>query len=184
MIEAERSRLDSEMERLSLFKQSAEAAGAQVEVCSSEADLIDSVASSIADFPSNSQVLAALSGELPETLVEGLLDIAGSITDLSREAAATCAIGLTDAVAGVASSGSVCVPIDTGMGALVSLLVQHQLVVLEEGRLVSRPRDAIEQIAGDFVFVTGPSATADMGALVRGVHGPHSLKIFIVRTRS
>ena len=31
------------------------------------------------------------------------------------------------------------------------------------------------------VFVTGPSATADMGPLVRGVHGPHKLHIIVLR---
>jgi len=31
------------------------------------------------------------------------------------------------------------------------------------------------------VFVTGPSATADMGPLVRGVHGPHKLHILVLR---
>jgi len=30
------------------------------------------------------------------------------------------------------------------------------------------------------VFVTGPSATADMGPLVRGVHGPHQLHVIVL----
>ena len=32
----------------------------------------------------------------------------------------------------------------------------------------------------DLVFITGPSATADMGPLVRGVHGPHRLHILLL----
>jgi L-lactate dehydrogenase complex protein LldG len=38
-----------------------------------------------------------------------------------------------------------------------------------------------EGLTRDFVFITGPSATADMGPLVRGVHGPHRLHVIVVR---
>ena len=31
-----------------------------------------------------------------------------------------------------------------------------------------------------FTFITGPSATADMGPLVRGVHGPGKLHIIVL----
>jgi L-lactate dehydrogenase complex protein LldG len=34
--------------------------------------------------------------------------------------------------------------------------------------------------ATDAVLVTGPSATADMGALVQGVHGPAEMHVVIV----
>ena len=36
-------------------------------------------------------------------------------------------------------------------------------------------------LSRSFVFITGPSATADMGPLVRGVHGPHRLHIIVLR---
>jgi L-lactate dehydrogenase complex protein LldG len=38
-----------------------------------------------------------------------------------------------------------------------------------------------EGLTRDFVFITGPSATADMGPLVRGVHGPHRQHVIVVR---
>jgi len=52
---------------------------------------------------------------------------------------------------------------------------------------VPRPRDLFESnclggegLRRNLVFITGPSATADMGPLVRGVHGPHRLQILLM----
>jgi len=61
------------------------------------------------------------------------------------------------------------------------------IALLPAEKIVERPRDLFHQdcldgdgLRLDFVFITGPSATADMGPLVRGVHGPHRLHIIIL----
>ena len=54
-------------------------------------------------------------------------------------------------------------------------------------RIVARPRDLFdpdclkgEGLKRNLVFITGPSATADMGPLVHGVHGPHRLLVLLL----
>jgi L-lactate dehydrogenase complex protein LldG len=61
------------------------------------------------------------------------------------------------------------------------------IVLLYADRIVERPRDLFnptcldgEGLRRNLVLITGPSATADMGPLVRGVHGPHRLQIFLL----
>jgi len=73
----------------------------------------------------------------------------------------------------------------TGMASLLAPL--HIAVVAAE-TIVPQPRDLFrEDVLGgkglirNFVFITGPSATADMGPLVRGVHGPHRLRIIVLK---
>jgi L-lactate dehydrogenase complex protein LldG len=98
------------------------------------------------------------------------------------------AAGVTEAFAGVASTGSVCVDVSYERTGMVSLLAPLQIAVVAAETIVPKPRDLFRAdildgkgLRRDFVFVTGPSATADMGPLVRGVHGPHKLHIIVVR---
>ena len=96
-------------------------------------------------------------------------------------------VGVTEAFAAVARTGSVCVDIGAGITGYVSLLPRLHMVVVDVDRLVFRPSDLfrLEQFARptfqrNFVFISGPSATADMGPLVHGVHGPHELHIMVL----
>ncbi len=98
------------------------------------------------------------------------------------------AAGVTEAFAGVASTGSVCIDVSYERTGMVSLLAPLQIAVVAADTIVPKPRDLFRAdmldgkgLRRDFVFVTGPSATADMGPLVRGVHGPHKLHIIVVR---
>ena len=98
------------------------------------------------------------------------------------------AVGVTEAFAGVARTGSVCVDVNYQRTAIVSLLAPLHIAVLAAENIVPQLRDLFrrdvlngEGLTRDFVFITGPSATADMGPLVRGVHGPHRLHVIVVR---
>ncbi len=98
------------------------------------------------------------------------------------------AVGVTEAFAGVARTGSVCVDVSYERTGMVSLLAPLQIAVVAAETIVPQPRDLFRAevldgkgLTRDFVFVTGPSATADMGPLVRGVHGPHKLHIIVLR---
>src|SRR5271165_2307083 len=74
-------------------------------------------------------------------------------------------VGVTEAFAAVARTGSVCVDIGADIAGYVSLLPRLHIVVVDIDKLVFRPLDLfrLEQFArpayhGNFVFITGPSA--------------------------
>ena len=96
-------------------------------------------------------------------------------------------VGITDAFAGVARTGSVCLPITRHTHTAVSLLPEEHIVVLDGAKIVARPRDiftaavnASEGMFRNFIFISGPSSTADMGSVVRGAHGPKRLHIILL----
>ncbi len=95
--------------------------------------------------------------------------------------------GVTDAFCGVASTGSVCVPVSINLSSPVSMLTLKHIAVVHAKTIVPRPRDVFSKdilgragLTRSFTFITGPSATADMGPLVRGVHGPGYVHIIIL----
>jgi len=96
--------------------------------------------------------------------------------------------GVTAANLGVAAYGSVAIEADRAGTEPVSLFVDRHVVVLRESDLVPDMPDAFEWLgprtrddAVDVVFATGPSATADMGGLVRGAHGPKAVHVVLLR---
>jgi L-lactate dehydrogenase complex protein LldG len=125
--------------------------------------------------------------DLTAGLFSNLGRLSGIVSDRSKQELATCDFGVTDAFAGVARTGSVCVTVDQGYAGLISLLSRTHIAVLSADTIVERPADLFgatcvggKGLQRNFVFVTGPSATADMGPLVRGVHGPHHLHVIIL----
>jgi L-lactate dehydrogenase complex protein LldG len=124
---------------------------------------------------------------LPAEVFAGLRDLPGAITEPTDEQLATADVGVTEAFAGIASTGSVCITMGPPLTAAASLLMPLHIAVLAAERIVERPRDLFEPtclggegLHRDLVYITGPSATADMGPLVRGVHGPHRLHIVLL----
>lgn len=96
-------------------------------------------------------------------------------------------IGITEAVAGVARTGSVCVSENSNLSGMVSSFAREHICLLDANFIIGRPREVFTDsrlrntgIEENFVFITGPSATADMGELVYGVHGPASLHILVL----
>lgn len=96
--------------------------------------------------------------------------------------------GISDCFAAVARTGSVCVSMTDKMGGSYSLYTSVHIAVVDSDTLVARPRDIFSQsplrekaLTRDFVLVSGSSATADMGPLVRGVHGPGKLHVIILK---
>ena len=124
---------------------------------------------------------------LPVPLVAGLRGIAGVIPKPHDDELAIADVGITEAFAGVASTGSVCVAMGKPLVAATSLLMPLNIILLAKERIVERPSDLFdpeclngEGLKRNLVFITGPSATADMGPLVVGVHGPHRLLILLL----
>ncbi len=166
------------------FEESARAAAATVERVARDPQ---EVAAAIARVAPAGPLAVADPLYLPAQLFDACRGIPGACEARTRGAMAECIVGITDAFAGVAHSGSVCVCIDHGNAGYLSLLSRFHIAVLPAERIVQRPRDLFrpdclngEGLHRNFVFITGPSATADMGPLVRGVHGPHRLHIMIV----
>src|ERR1700736_5474237 len=124
---------------------------------------------------------------LAPALLAGLRGLAGVIAKPDDQQLATAEVGVTEAFAGVASTGSVCVAMGRPLAAATSLLMPLNIVLLARERIVARPRDLFdpeclkgEGLKRNLVFITGPSATADMGPLVHGVHGPHRLLVLLL----
>jgi len=124
---------------------------------------------------------------LPSELFAPFRDLPNVIPNPSDEQMAAVRVGVTDAFAGVAGTGSICVAIDESLSGSVSLYSREHIAVLDARLMVSRPRDLFSgeffersELPENFVFITGPSATADMGELVRGVHAPGRLHIVLL----
>lgn len=133
------------------------------------------------------QALLAEPDDLPPELWAPLRDLEKVIDHPTDDQLRSTMVGITDAFAGVARTGSVCVAMTGNLGGAVSLFPRSHVAVLDARYIVSRPGDVFtagqlenKGMERDFVFITGPSVTADMGELVRGVHGPDHLHIIIL----
>ena len=97
------------------------------------------------------------------------------------------ATGVTGAALGIADYGSVVLPTSPPAAELVSLYVDRHVAVLDAEDVVPDMDAAIDHLATavpdeyrDAIIATGPSATADMGALVTGAHGPSEVRVVLV----
>ena len=101
--------------------------------------------------------------------------------------------GVTPARSAIASYGTVILASDSAGTELASLYPTKHLVVVAQSSLLPDMEAAYEKFEQDItaseatattqVLATGPSATADMGTLVHGVHGPHDVHIVLVVDR-
>jgi len=135
-----------------------------------------------------SRILYAPPHELPASLFSDFATDPRVRVNATPDEMVNTAAGVTEAFAAVASTGSVCIDVSYERTGMVSLLAPLQVAVVAAETIVPQPRDLFradvldgQGLTRDFVFVTGPSATADMGPLVRGVHGPHKLHIIVLR---
>ena len=103
-------------------------------------------------------------------------------TPATLESATT---GITPASMGIADYGSVVLPEQPAGAEPVSLFPDRHVAVVRASDVVTDMRTAIDRLgprlrAGESTVVaTGPSATADMGALVRGAHGPKTVHVVV-----
>jgi len=146
------------------------------------------VRAALARATEGARALVVADGEfLAPDLISAARSLPGVISKPTDDQLAEAGAGVTEAFAGVARTGSICIAMGGGMRALASLLMPLHVALLPAERIVSRPRDLFEPkgigreaLGRNLAVVTGPSATADMGPLVRGVHGPHRLYILVL----
>jgi L-lactate dehydrogenase complex protein LldG len=171
---------------LATFECNAKEAAAEVFIVK---DTPSAVRRAIEDLTHDAESIVLGLGEFVSArLVEELREIPSALGDPSDEQLSEAHVGVTDAFAAIASTGSVCVAMGPPFTATASLLMPLHIVILSAERIVARPRDLFDPgclggggLQRNLVFITGPSATADMGPLVRGVHGPHRLAILVTR---
>lgn len=180
------ARLETASALIEQFVAAAQAAAATAEVIARAPEsLRDAILAKAGDAQ---RILFASPQVLPAELFAAFAADPRVTTQPNSEEMVNSAVGVTEAFAGVARTGSVCVDVNYQRTNVVSLLAPLHIVVVPAERIVPQPRDLFrkdvlggEGLARDFVFITGPSATADMGPLVRGVHGPHKLHVIVVQ---
>lgn len=140
----------------------------------------DEVAAAVADLAVDPAVGVALDrpdAELPPSVTV-------DPTPAVLEEATT---GVTPAAFAVADYGSLVLPATDRGSELVSLFVDRHVAVLDADAVVPDMAAAHERLGedvpeeyGSAILATGPSATADMGALVTGAHGPAEVAVLLV----
>lgn len=95
--------------------------------------------------------------------------------------------GVTPAILGVADYGSVLLESDPAGTEPISLYPERHVAVLRADDVVADMPATFERLGPriregrrSVVFATGPSATADMGDLVLGAHGPKAVHVVLV----
>lgn len=172
-------------ELLDSFEANAKESAARVERIDASPDSVRTAV--LRSLGSSTSIVLGPQEFLSNDTMDVLRELPGVIPQPSDEQLSTADVGVSAAFAGVASSGSVCIAMGAPLAAAASLLMPLHIVLLSPARIVGRPRDLFdplclggEGLRRDLVFITGPSATADMGPLVHGVHGPHRLHILLL----
>lgn len=95
--------------------------------------------------------------------------------------------GITPAGIAIADYGSVVIQATSEGAEPVSLFGDRHVAVLRESDIVPGMPEAFSWFADEFktghssaLIATGPSATADMGELVKGAHGPKDVHVVIL----
>jgi L-lactate dehydrogenase complex protein LldG len=147
----------------------------------------------VADAPADGDLDALVRKLFPDAgvICSATTEVAGNraLGDIAAPAElADVDVGIVRAAFGVAETGSVWLTEDElGVNAL-AFLSQHLVVLLDADRIVGNMHDAYRDRdrfdAGYGVFMTGPSATADIeGVLIHGAQGIRSLTAVLVPRR-
>ena len=116
----------------------------------------------------------------PNTLDEILLHAAG--IEFTHEPDPQILVGVTNAICGLADTGSVLIVDGAGDPLKASLLPEIHIAVLKSSDILPSLPDAMHLVKNTSaaVFITGPSRTADIEmTLTIGVHGPKEIHVFL-----
>lgn len=117
------------------------------------------------------------------------VSLTGTAVEVDPTAAALKAAttGVTPVSFAIGDYGSIVIPESPAGNDLVSLFVDRHVAVVNERDIVPDMEAAFDRFGERFrertqsgIIATGPSATADMGELVRGAHGPSEVHVLIV----
>ena len=159
-----------------IFKKNAELTTAKVIIVSSK-DLVKCISDEMINEES------ALISLMDHHLINQLPSNVNYITTPTNDELKNVKLCLTDSVCGIAETGSIIISNDNH-ASFFTMLSRKHLVILKSNDLYRKPREIFEDPElsklSSYSVITGPSATADMGSLVRGVHGPEHLIIILV----
>jgi len=151
-----------------------------VELVRTTSDQFESTLPPLLDAPAVGTPLPFENVSLPDT-------VATDPTVQELEAAET---GVTAAGYGIADYGSVIVQGGPDGEEPVSLYADEHVAVVAASDVLpdmdatfDRLAEDVRSGAGQAVIATGPSATADMGALVKGAHGPMEVTVVLLEDR-
>ncbi|MFQ5743515.1 MAG: lactate utilization protein C [Acidobacteriota bacterium] len=107
----------------------------------------------------------------------------------AADRASRIGVGLTGAAFAIAETGTLIVGGQPGAWGLASVLPWVHVVLLRAGDILPDLPSAFATFSaclrageGDWVWITGPSRTADIGhTLVLGAHGPNALHVLILQ---
>lgn len=112
----------------------------------------------------------------------------GVPTDPTPAALDAAVTGVSAGALAIADYGSVVLRATPAGGEPVSLFPDLHVAVIREDDVVADMETAFEWFGEQFrehrdsaIIATGPSATADMGSLVKGAHGPRDVHVVVVR---
>lgn len=111
-------------------------------------------------------------------------DVVTDPTPAQLDAART---GISVASMAIADYGTLVLEHDPAGSEAAALFPERHVAILREGDVVGSIGDALGTLGprlrdgGSAIFATGPSATADMGELVLGAHGPEEVDVVLVR---
>ncbi|MFC6825015.1 LUD domain-containing protein [Halopelagius fulvigenes] len=126
---------------------------------------------------------------LDETFGDPELALSGTSVEVDPTPATLRAAttGVTGASLGIADYGSLVLSVTDRASELVSLFVDRHVAVVRENDVERDMESAVRSLGSEFrrtkgsaVIATGPSATADMGALVKGAHGPREVHVVVL----
>lgn len=116
-----------------------------------------------------------------------VLDAAGVATDWDASDLDAARTGVTPVGLGVADYGTVTVRSTEAGDELVAVYPDRHVAVVDAADVVPDMTAAFERLGEEFdagqrtqILATGPSATADMGGLIQGVHGPSEIHVVVV----
>ncbi len=169
-------------EKLIRFKENAESTSATVQFVLNDTNEI-------------SEALSKQTGNLKDILVSvknkdlisPFLKSINPIWEPSQKEIITIHACITDSDFGIAETGSILIKSDSDYTTYFSMLTQKHIVILNASDIYDKPRDLFDaqkiNLGNEesFSIISGPSATADMGSLVRGVHGPKNLHIIVIK---
>jgi len=174
--------MDDQVTVQSTFIERAQAAGAFVHVVKSTPDDLNDC---LVTLCATDTLVSTRCHFSPDWVSDVIGNLPGVIIDPDETQLAGGFTGITDVFAGVAETGSIVLSNAHGQSGPVSLFTSRHIAILDAHQIVARPRDVFQNpewlpILANTVFITGPSATADMGKLVRGVHGPGRLDVILL----
>ncbi|GGC64432.1 LUD domain-containing protein [Haloferax sulfurifontis] len=107
-------------------------------------------------------------------------------TELTPRDLTEARTGVTPIGRAIAQYGTLVVESNAAGNEPVSLYPPTHVGVVRESDVLEDVTEAMPKLAeqfsdgGSVVFATGASATGDMGALVKGVHGPKTVRVVLV----